>query len=194
MNRMTFLCFSAIVLLLCCAPAALGQTAQNATGTTAAHHAKKAPPKPEPTEPELFEYIRGKLLTLSPDDGINDNLEITLDSTGTIMTTTQPGGYCDQFLNNLDTNSLSWDIFDPSDSHNSRGELLRLTVVSIAGKPARTCYDKKGKVDPEATTNRIRLLFSLAKAEQIPGFQDKMTKAAKKFIVLAGGAPETKLF
>jgi hypothetical protein len=49
-----------------------GCSAQTAT------HKKKAPPKPEPTAQELFEYIRGALLSLSPEDGINDNLEVNV--------------------------------------------------------------------------------------------------------------------
>ena len=40
------------------------------------------PPKPEPTEAELVEYVRGALLSLSPNDGINDNLEVRYDETG----------------------------------------------------------------------------------------------------------------
>ncbi len=158
------------------------------------HKGKKAEPKPEPTQAELFEYIRGKLITLSPDDGINDNVEVSLNAAGTVMTITQPSGRCDEFLSALNVNSISWDIFDPSDSHNSRPEMARVTIPSVSGKTARTCYDKKGKVDAEVTTNRVRLLFSLAKVEQISGFQDKMTKALKKLIIDSGGAPEKGLF
>jgi hypothetical protein len=49
-------------------------------------------------------------------------------------------------------------------------------------------------VDSSVPTNRARLLFSFTKADKVPGFQDKMTKALKKLIVLSGGAPENKLF
>jgi hypothetical protein len=159
-----------------------------------AHKGKKAEPKPEPTQAELFEYIRGKLITLSPDDGINDNVEVTLNSAGTVMTITQPNGRCDEFLSALNVNSISWDIFDPSDSHNSRPEMARVTIPSVAGKAARACYDKKGKIDEDVPNNRVRLLFSYAKVQMISGFQDKMTKALKKLIIDAGGAPEKGLF
>jgi hypothetical protein len=215
MKRFLFLSMTAILALLpgCAQMTALvdqveqkahaGQAAQEAQtaqpptpapATKPVHSAKKAAPKPEPTQAELFEFVRGKLLTMSADDGINDNLEVALDPTGKVMTTTQPSGRCDQFLSSLDTNNLAWDIFDPSDSHNTRGELLRLTITSLSGKPARTCYDRKGIVDEGVTTNRVRLLFLLAKAQQIPGFQDRMTKAVKELILDAGAAPEKKLF
>lgn len=215
MKRFLFLSMTAILALLpgCTQLTALvdqveqkahaGQAAQDvqtarpptpAPATKPAHSGKKAAPKPEPTQAELFEFVRGKLLTMSADDGINDNLEVTLDPTGKVMTTTQPSGRCDEFLSALDTNNLAWDIFDPSDAHNTRGELLRLTITSLSGKPARACYDRKGNVDEDVTTNRVRLLFLLAKAQQIPGFQDRMTKAVKELIIDAGAAPEKKLF
>jgi hypothetical protein len=38
------------------------------------------------------------------------------------------------------------------------------------------------------------LLFSVPKADAIPGFSEKMGKAIKKLIVLAGGAPEKDIF
>ncbi len=70
------------------------------------------------------------------------------------------------------------------------GKLVRLTLVSVSGKPARTCYDKANRVDESVPANRIRLLFSYSKADQWTSFQDKLTKALKKLIVLSGGAPE----
>lgn len=108
---------------------------------------KKADPKPEPTPAELFEYIRGSLIEFSPDDRINDNLDASLDPTATVLTITQPDGHCDQFLSALDANTLVWDIYDASDSMNTRQPLLRLTVVSLPGKNARTCYDQENQVD-----------------------------------------------
>jgi hypothetical protein len=158
-----------------------------------AHHAKSAP-KPEPTPQELVEYIRGKLLTLSASDSINDYLDVTFDPKTTALTITQPSGHCDQFMNALDSGSLAWDIFDPGDQHNSREELLRLTVTSQSGKIARTCYDKENHEDKTITTNRARFLFSMRKVEQFPGFQDKITKAVKKLIVDSGGAEGKELF
>ncbi len=157
-------------------------------------HKKKAEPKPEPTAPELFEYIRGALLSLSPEDGVNDNLEVKFDLTSSVLTVTQPGGHCDEVLNALNPNNLVWDAFDPSDSRQTREKLVRLTMVSVAGKTARTCYDKAGQVDASVSSNRVRLLFSFAKAEQVKDFEENMTKAVKKLIVLTGGAPEKALF
>ena len=67
-------------------------------------------------------------------------------------------------------------------------------LVSVSGKTARTCYDKTNQVDPTVPANRVRLLFSYAKADTRPKFQETMTKAIKKLIALTGGAPEKDLF
>jgi hypothetical protein len=156
---------------------------------------KKAPdPKPAPTVPELFQYIRGSLLSYSPNDGINDNVEVTINSTATILTITAPTGHCDVSLNALDSNTLVWDVFDPSDPVQAREKLLRLTSVSIPGKSARTCYNKQGAIDSTMVANRARLLFSLAMTDSVPKFQENMAKAFKQLIVLTGGAPERDLF
>ena len=155
---------------------------------------KKAPPKPEPTAPELFEYIRGALLSLSPEDGINDNLEVMYDLTTSTMTVTQPGGHCDEFFGSLNANQVVWDDFDPSDARNSRERLVRVTLVSVSGKIARTCYDKANNVDETTPNNRVRLLFSYVKADQRPKFQEQMTKAIKKLIALSGGLAEQEIF
>ena len=157
-------------------------------------HKKKAPPKPEPTAPELFEYIRGALLSLSPEDGINDNLEVKYDLATNVMTVTQPGGHCDEFFGALNANEVVWDDFDPSDARNTRERLVRVTMVSVSGKTARTCYDKTNNVDTSDPTNRVRLLFSYVKADQRPKFQESMTKAIKKLIALSGGAAEKDIF
>jgi hypothetical protein len=153
-----------------------------------------AEPKPEPTQQELVEYLRGKLLALSPSDGINDNLEVRFDPSTSTLTILQPGSRCDHFLNALDASNLSWDVFDPSDSHNSREDLLRLTVTSVSGKAARACFGKDGQPEEGTSTNRIRLLFSLSKSQQVPGFQARIAKVVKKLIVLAGGDPEKDIF
>lgn len=156
---------------------------------------KKAPdPKPLPTVPELFQYIRGSLLSYSPNDGINDNVEVTINSTATVLTITAPSGHCDVSLSALDSNTLVWDVFDPSDPVQARDRLLRLTAVSVPGKSARTCYDKQGRVDANMVANRARLLFSLAMTENLPKFEENMSKAFKQLIVFSGGAPERSLF
>ena len=43
-------------------------------GAQQAHHKKT---KPAPTAPELAKYIRGQMLSLSPDDGFLDNQEVS---------------------------------------------------------------------------------------------------------------------
>jgi len=159
-----------------------------------ATHKKKPVPKPEPTAPELFEYIRGALLSLSPEDEINDNIEVTFDAATGVLTVKQPGGHCDDFFGALNANEIVWDDFDPSDSRNTRERLVRVTLVSVSGKTARTCYDKANNVDSTVPNNRVRLMFSYVKADQRPNFQEKMTKAIKKLIELSGGATEKDLF
>jgi hypothetical protein len=165
------------------------------------HHVKAVEPvddadnqAPEPTQEDLAEYLRGKLLLLSPSDGINDNLEVRFDSSTSTLTVIQPTGRCEQFLGALDANNISWDIFDPSDSENPRDKLLRLTTNSVSGERARVCFGMNGQPEEGTSTNRVRLLFSLTKADQIAGFQDKMVKTMKKLIVLSGGVEGEEFF
>ena len=157
-------------------------------------HAKKSALVKEPTSAELFAYMRGTLLQYSADDGVNDNLEVAIDPTATVLTIKQPDGHCDIFLNALDANTISWDVYDASDSMQTRAPLARLTVVSIAGKKARTCYDVENNVDPAPSTTRARILFSWEKIPDGSGFQSKFTKAFKKLITQSGGAAEMSLF
>jgi len=154
----------------------------------------KAEPEPEPTQQELADYLRAKLLALSPSDGINDNLEVKFDPSSNTLTIVQPIGRCDHYLGALDANNVSWDIFVPNKKSDSSHELLRLTAISTSGKKARVCFDDKGQPDRETSSNRVRLLFSLAKSEQVPGFQGKMLKTLKKLILISGGAEEKELF
>lgn len=183
MRHSTRIAIAALGLLLPLCPAQSAKT-------------RKAPPppKPEPTEAELVEYVRGALLSLSPNDGINDNLEVRYDDSRKVMTIIGPAGRCDEFLSALDPNNAVWDVFDPSDSERQREKLLRLTMVSVIGKNARTCYDTSDHVDLNVMGNRARFLFSQSKAEDVADFQEKMAKAFKKLIVLSGGEPEKELF
>lgn len=155
---------------------------------------KKAPPKPEPTSAELFEYIRGALLAYSPDDRVNDNLEVSIDPTFTILTIKQPDGHCDIFLSALDANTISWDVYDATDSSQTRAPMARMTVVSAAGKRARTCYDTDNNVDSSIPSTHARLLFSWDKIPESSGLQTKMTKAMKKLIKMSGGYTEKDIF
>lgn len=182
---MTPLARMTAAVLIALLPACSAQTAA---------HAKRPAPKPPPTAPELFQYIRSALLLLSPDDGVDDNLEVTYDPATSILAIRQPGGHCDQFLNAVDANNVAWDLYDPSDETHPRERLLRLNLVSISGKKARICYDKQNHVDESIPDNRVRLLFNLTKAEQWPEFQKKLTKAVKSLVVLSGGAPAQDIF
>jgi hypothetical protein len=174
-----------VVLLIAAMPACFAQN-------TAPR--KKAPPKPPPSQQELFQYVRSALILLSPDDGINDNVEVTFNPAASILAVTQPSGHCDEFLSALDASNPVWDQFDPSDSQQTREKLVRLTLVSVAGKPARICYDKSNEVDTSVPQNRVRLLFSFSKAEQWPLFQEKFAKALKQLIALSGAPPVKDIF
>jgi hypothetical protein len=169
------------LLLIAIAPAFPAQ------GTT---HKKAA--APEPTTPELVEYVRSALLTLSPMDGINDNLDVAFDPISKVLTIKGPTGHCDLYLDALNTNNAVWDEFDASDSSGSRPALMRLTLVSLSGRPARTCYDKQNHADTTMLNNRARLLFSYDRAAAVPDFQEKLGKAFKKLVVLSGGEPQRK--
>lgn len=181
MRHLASICVAGLIAVL---PVCSAQTA----------HKKKTDPKPEPTQQELFDYVRGKLLALSPNDGINDNQEVAFDPATSILSITQPDGRCDIFLSAIDSNSALWEVFDPSDTYHTREEVLRVTLTSLGGKKARTCYDSQNQVDTSIAPNRVRLLFSLYKANAVPKFTESMGKALKKLITLAGGAPEKDLF
>jgi hypothetical protein len=193
MTNVARICSGALLgcLFLC---AAQSELAAQSAQSTHARHAKKPDPKPEPTQQELVDYIRGKFLALTPSDGYNDNLQVAFDPATNALTVTQPDGRCENYLNALDSNSMIWEVFDPGDTHNIREKLFRLTITSMSGKKARTCYDKENRPDQSANPNWVRFLFSTSKAEQLPDFQDNMAKAFKKLIALSGGIPEKKLF
>jgi hypothetical protein len=175
-------------------PTQPAKVAQAAPPANPAHRASKPDPKAEPTQQELFEYIRGRLLSLSPTDGFNDNLEVAFDPATSTLSVTQPDGRCDIFLNALDTNSAIWEVIDPSDTYHAREEILRLTMTSSSEKRARTCYDNQNQIDKSIAANRVRLLFSQNKASAVPDFAFNMTKAIKKLVVASGGAPEKKIY
>ena len=156
-------------------------------------HKKKTPPH-EPTSAELFDYIHGSMLAYSAEDGANDNLDISIDPTATVLTVKQPDGHCDIFLDALDANTIVWDVYDASDSMQTRAPLARMTVDAVAGKKARTCYDTDNNIDPSIPSRRARILFSWAMIPDGSGFQTKFTKAFKKLIKLSGGMVEKNIF
>jgi|SRR5579863_3176913 len=162
--------------------------------STLGGHKKNEPPEHEPTSAELFAYIHGAMLSYSPEDRVNDNLEISIDPTATVLTIKQPDGHCDIFLSSLDANTIVWDVYDASDSMQTRSPLARLTVNAIAGKKARTCYDTDNNVDPSISPLRARILFSWNMIPDGSGFQAKFTKALKKLIKMSGGMTEKDIF
>jgi hypothetical protein len=198
MTGLARICATALLLAPCAcgpdpihpAPAAQPGPAPHKAAGSGQAHAKK----PEPTQQELADYVRGKLLELSPNDGINDNQDVSFDATTGVLSVTQPDGRCDVFLGAINSNSLLWETFDPSDTYHPRAKVLRVTVTSLGGQKARTCYDAHNQVDASVASNRARLLFSLPKTEVVPNFQQNMTKALKKLVLSAGGAPEKDIF
>jgi hypothetical protein len=162
--------------------------------TSTFHTHKKNGSEHEPTSAELFAYIHGAMLAYSPEDRVNDNLEISIDPTATVLTIKQPDGHCDIFLNALDANTIVWDVYDASDSMQARSPLARLTVDAVAGKKARTCYDTENNVDPSIPSTRARILFSWAMIPDGSGFQAKFTKALKKLIKMSGGMTDKDIF
>ena len=155
---------------------------------------KKTPPLHEPTSAELFDYIHGAMLAYSPEDRVNDNLDILIDPTATVLTIKQPDGHCDIFLSALDANTIVWDVYDASDSMQTRAPLARLTVEAVAGKRARLCYDTENNADPSIPSSRARILFSWDAIPDGSGFQTKFTKAFKKLIKQSGGMAEKNIF
>jgi hypothetical protein len=194
------ICAAAVLLCMtaCFAdPPPPGQTTaepiQTGPKVKPAHTGKKAA-KPDASQQELADYVRGELLALSPNDGINDNQEVSFDPATSVLSITQPDGRCDIFLGAIDGNTTLWEVYDPSESYHTRSPILRVTLTSLTGKKARTCYDSHNQVDAGISGNRARLLFSQAKASDVPNFTQDMGKALKKLVVLAGGNPEKKLF
>jgi hypothetical protein len=165
------------------------QAAQPTPKPKPVQHAKTEP-KPEPTQADLFNYVRGKLLSLSPSDGVNDNQEVTFDAGTSVLSITQPDGRCEISLGAIDASTAIWETFDPSDNLNQRENVLRLTFTSLSGKKARVCYDTHNQVNTSLAGNRARFLFSQRKAGAVAGFTDKMGKAMKKLVLLAGGSAE----
>jgi hypothetical protein len=198
MTGLARICATALLLAICgCgpdpappAPAAKPAPAPHKAAGSGQAHSKK----PEPTPQELVDYVRGKLLELSPNDGINDNQDVSFDAATGVLSVTQPDGRCDVFLGAIDSNSLLWETFDPSDTYHPRAKVLRVTMTSLGGEKARTCYDAHNQVDASVPRNRARLLFSLPKTDVVPNFQQNMTKALKKLVLSAGGAPEKDIF
>jgi len=181
------------LLAACVCVAVLAVAVYPCTGQTDTHK-KKAAPAREPTSAELFAYVHGVMLAYSPEDRVNDNLEISIDPTSTVLTIKQPDGHCDIFLGALDANTIVWDVYDASDSMQTRSPLARLTVDAIAGKRARTCYDAENNLDTSIPSSRARILFSWAMIPDGSGFQAKFTKALKKLIKLSGGMTDKDIY
>lgn len=197
--RLVSICALAVLAgLTACytAPVEPGQTALPVQDARSFHnpHTGKKSTKPEASQQELFDYVRGELLALSPNDGLNDNLEVAFDPATSVLSVTQPDGRCDIFLSAIDANSLMWQTVDPSEPYHTRDKVLRITLTSLSGQKARTCYDSHNQVDTSVTTNRARLLFSQSKSSAVPNFTDAMGKALKKLVVLAGGNGEKEIF
>lgn len=157
--------------------------------------------KTQPTKQETFEYLRGKLLSLSTHDGINGVTDVKFDENACVLQIFfENGKWNEIFINNLDANSIAWDIYDPNldpDRPNKNivyDKLIRITIASInSSSIARNSYNSLSSITPDnGNKNYARLFFDISKAADIPNFQDKITKAVKRLIVLCGGKKEEK--
>ena len=160
----------------------------------AMHRKKAVAAKPEATAAELFEYIRGTLMAYSPDDRINDNLDVSLDPTATVLTIKQPDGHCDIFLGALDANTVTWDFYDASDSMVSRQPLARMSVVSLPGKSAAHLLRPGQPGRPVDSDQPGAIAVFVGEDSRGSGVQSKVTKAMKKLIALSGGYAEKDIF
>src|SRR3974390_3030002 len=92
MRQMARICGAALIAIL---PACMAEKPTRKTDPE---------PRPDATAPELFEYVRSALLLLTPEDGVNDNLEVTFNWNTNVMTIWQPSGHCDLYMNALNAN------------------------------------------------------------------------------------------
>ena len=145
---------------------------------------------------QAFNFLRGKLISLSTQDGHNGVSEITLNESNCTSTVFwEDKTYNSIFWANLDANTISWDIYNPNKNEtNTFDKLIRITVASKPDYPARQLFEANGQIDNSKPTNRLRLLFSLPRAADVPDFQNKIEKAVKRLITLCGGEPENHLF
>lgn len=151
----------------------------------------------QPTKQQTFDYLRGKLLSLSTQDGSNGITETSFnDNNCTSTIFYEDKTYSIIFWGNLDANAIGWDIFDPNKGGggNKFDRLIRIAIVAKTGYAARQLFSSNGQIDNTISNIHIRLLFSLSKAADIPSFQNKIEKAVKRLITLCGGEPERNLF
>ena len=140
-----------------------------------------------------FEYIQGKLRSLTPEDGSNDFKAASFDEpTCAVRLEHKSEDWKYSFnFGDLDINNTRWSIFDP----NPKGESSRALIVMLR------LYTSKGlslvdeSLDGKTRkTNTVTLLFSLPKAAEIPNLQTKMSKAVKHLVSLCSGQSETEPF
>ena len=135
---------------------------------------RKPEPKPEPTAQELFEYVRSALILLSPDDGINDNLEVTFNPATQLDDRNAARRPLRSISRMRSTQTMSaWDVFDPSDaSRVPRTALAPYTGLRQRQEGAEPATTRQNKSMQALPANRVRLLFSLSQGgpvAQLPG-------------------------
>jgi len=163
-------------------PVNLRSSVRSAFRNFAACVAQNAPPKrrlrqPLPRSRSYFSTSAARSYLLSPDDGINDNVEVTFNPATSVLTVTQPSGHCDEFLNALDAQNAVWDQFDPSDAQQTRRKSWSDSrwFRWPANQPV-SATTRQTRLTPAFRGNRVRLLFSFSKAEQWPLFQEKFSR------------------
>lgn len=158
------------------------QTGHKRTGTTTSTLGRVA----------TFDYIQGKLRSLTPEDGSNDFKSATFDeSTCSVRIEHKADWKQSSNFGDLDINNTRWSIFDPNPKgESSRALLVKLTLYTSKGL-LLVEESLDGKVEKYRAEN---LLFSLPKAAEIPNFQNKMSKAVKHLISLCSGQSEIEPF
>ena len=142
-----------------------------------------------PGKLETAEYIRGKLLSHTTKDANDGLTEVSFNENNCTLLLIQENNLTvENYFSNLNANTITWDIFDPSpyDAPGRHAKLLRLKISSIAGKIARTCSGNKCK------TQIACLWFKLDSIDNVEDFKKKMSKSVKHLIELCGGKEEEK--
>lgn len=146
-----------------------------------------------PSKQETFDYIRTKLISLSPSDGTNNYNKVYThvdECTIQYSRAETPGQTEVTFFSELDANSLSWDIVDVNGNGGHWNKILRLTIVAQQNGTASAFVQSDGTITKKFQKENFS--FDMTKAADIPNFQDRMSKAIKRAIELCGGKKEEK--
>jgi len=140
---------------------------------------------------EIFQFIRGQMLGLSPTD-YGKVVEVSFDSSS-CATRVIYGDNAQAVINfaNLDANSIFWSVVPVN---NSSEKFLRLTMIAAPGTSGEDTFFDRNSPTVGSPMNMAIIDFALAKAAQVPDVQDKFARSVKHFITLCGGTAERARF